>query len=315
MHRPAAALAAALTLLTGCGSSSAGGSADEGGDTRTVSHALGSSEVPAEPGRIVPLDGIYTADLLVLGLEPAGLGDQVAYQLQPYAELAPEVADLAEVPTFGDPYEPNLEALTALDPDLIVGDEFMADLYADFSAIAPTVAVTYIGNGGWRERFPDVAAAVGQEDAVEEIDAEYQAELDAVPDAAREEVVAFVRADPDGSFRIDSLPTAFPGSVAEDAGIPTLEPTGVGEFDEGSGFLQLSAENIGVLAEADRIVVGDNSFYDPALEDSLSVLERNPLWSQVPAVQAGRVEQIPGPVYNGGNYLAARLLLRELADG
>lgn len=51
-------------------------------------------------------------------------------------------------------------------------------------------------------------------------------------------------------------------------------------------------------------MLGDSSFYDPALADSLSELERNPLWSTLPAVKAGRVVQIPGPIYNGGNYYA-----------
>jgi ABC-type Fe3+-hydroxamate transport system substrate-binding protein len=262
----------------------------------------------------VTLGGIYTANLVALGLTPVGVGDPDAFEAQSYDQLFPQGVDLAQVETIGDPYEPNLEAVARLRPDLVIGDEFNEAFYDDLSGVAPTVLVTYGANGGWRERFEAVAEAVGREEQGRAVDAEYQAELDGLPDDVRDQTVAFVRADPDGSFRIDSLPTAFAGSVAEDAGIPTLQPQGIGEFDEGSGFLQLSAENLTVLREADRIVLGDNSAYDPELEDSLAVLQRNPLWSSLPAVQSGAVEQVPGPVYNGGNHYSARLLLQALVD-
>lgn len=132
-------------------------------------------------------------------------------------------------PTIGDPYEPNLEALAAQDPDLIIGDEFLGEeLYKKLSIIAPTVAVTYINNGGWRERFPKLADALGKADLVADIDAEYPA-LDGV-EGLGDETLAFVRSDnSDGAFRIDSLPAGFAGSVAQDAGLTTLQPVGIGE--------------------------------------------------------------------------------------
>lgn len=280
----------------------------------TLTHALGETEITEPPAEVITLGGIYTADLIALGLVPAGMGDDDAFQTEPYADLLPEGLELDGVPTIGDPYEPNVEAVAALDPDLVVGDEFVEAAYDNLSAVAPTVLVTYINNGGWRERFPDIAAAVCRGDRVAELDAAYEAVIDDLPEGLDDEIVAFVRADADGTFRIDSLPTAFAGSVAEDAGIPTLQPEGVGEFDEGSGFLELSGEQLGILAGADVIVAGDNSFYDPESPDTVSVLEGNPLWAGLPAVEADRVVQVPGPVYNGGNYFAATLLLEALAE-
>lgn len=280
----------------------------------TVTHALGETEITEPPEAVVPLGGIYTADLLMLGITPAAVGDDDAFQTSVYDELLPDGVDLEAIPTIGDPYDPNIEAIAALEPDLVVSDEFNEPFYENLSAIAPTVMVTYINNGGWRERFPDIADAVCRGNMVDEIDGAYQAVIDGLPDGLDDDVVAFVRTTPEGNFRIDSLPTAFPGSVAEDAGIPTFQPEGLSGFDEGSGFLELSAEQLGVLADADLIVLGDNSFYDPELQDSLSQLEANPLWETLPAVQEGRVTQVPGPIYNGGNYYAATLLLEALAE-
>jgi iron complex transport system substrate-binding protein len=300
-------------LLAGCGSGTdPAGAGGSGGETRTVTHSAGTTEVPQDPRRVVALGDPHVAALAALGVPLVGIGDQDAFVASSYAELLPEGTDLASVDTIGDPYDPNLEAVAALEPDLILGDEFL-EVYDQLSAIAPTVLVSYGANGGWRTRFREIAAAVGREDRAAEVERAYEQELAALDDTAREQTVAFVRVTPEGGFRVDSLPTAFPGSVAVDAGVPTLRPEGVGAFDEESGFLELSAENLDVLAGADRIVLGDNSAYDPTLDDSLSVLQRNPLWAALPAVRAGRVSQVPGPVYNGGNHFSARLLLRELA--
>jgi len=306
------ALLGAAGLLAACGDNGdGGGDAAADTDTRSIDHALGTTAVPADPQAVVAL-GIAFEALLVLGITPAAIGDRSARVAETYGELLPDV-DLDAIPTIGDAYEPNIEAVAAQRPDLIVGDEFIGDFYEDLSAIAPTVLVGYLSNGGWRERFPAIADAVGRADRVEAIDAEYQAVIDGLPESLGDEVVAFVRDAGPEAFRIDSLPAAFPGSVAEDAGIPTLQPEGVGEFNQDSGFLEASAENLGALDGATLIVLADNSFYDPEVADSLSVLEQNPLWATLPAVQAGRVIQIPGPIYNGGNYYAATLLLQALS--
>ncbi len=67
---------AGLLLLTGCGSNGGDGS-DASGQTRTVEHSAGTTKVPAEPGRIVALGGIYAANLISLSLTPAAAGDDV----------------------------------------------------------------------------------------------------------------------------------------------------------------------------------------------------------------------------------------------
>ncbi len=307
-----AALAAAR-LLSACGDSSASSRPPAAGPaTRSISHALGRSDVPLRPERVVALGGIYVANLLGLGLVPTGMGDDTGRQIEVYRDHLAGLADVAEVPTVGDDYEPSIEAVAALRPDLIVGDEFLEDLYPKLAAVAPTVAVTYINNGGWRERFPKVAEAVGRADGVDRVEAPYLAALEQARGRMAGQTVGFVRADGDGGFRLDTLPSAFAGSVAEDAGITTLQPKDIGTFDEGSGFLDLSAEHLGVLAGATALVLGDSSFYDPSVPDTLSVVMRNPLWATLPAVKNDRVVQVPGPIYNGGNHYAATLLLGAL---
>jgi iron complex transport system substrate-binding protein len=302
---------AAAILLGGCGGS--GDETSSSGETRRVEHFAGTTEVPAEPERVVALGGIYLANLISLGITPVAAGDDTEAQLGDVEELLPEDLEIGEIERIGDPYEPNIEAIAATEPDLIVGDEFHEEVYDQLSGIAPTVLVEYISNGGWRERFPDVAEAVGRANRIEEAEAGYEETIRNLPGEVRNSTVAFIRPDV-GQFRIDSLPSAFPGSVAEDAGIPTLEvPEGVGELDEGSGFVTVSDELLDVVAAADLIVVPDfRSLGEDS--DSVSRFERNPLWERLPAVRERKVLQIPGLVYNGGNHYAAEALLREIED-
>ncbi len=319
---PPVAVAAAALVFSACGGTAedgAEGAAASTGeptaeDTRTVEHALGSTEVPAEPSRVVTLSSLYAANLISLGLVPVAAGDQVEVQLGQVAELLPPDVDPAAIATVGDDYAPNIEAVAAVDADLIIGDEFHGEFYDQLSGAAPTVLVEYRSNGGWRERFFDVAEAVGRTGQAAQVEADYEAFVAALPEEIGDTRIAFVRSDPDGSFRIDSGEAAFPGSVAADAGLQVV--TGgddVGEFDEGSGFVTVSGERLDAIADADLIVVADFS----ALGDEATGIdgfESNPLWATLPAVQAGGVLEVPGLVYNGGTHYSARLLLEAVAE-
>lgn len=71
------------------------------------------------------------------------------------------------------PYDPAIEAVAAIGPDLIVGDEFNDSFADQLMGTAPTVLVEYRSNGGWRERFIQVAAAVRRDAEAAEVDAAY----------------------------------------------------------------------------------------------------------------------------------------------
>lgn len=282
--------------------------------TRTVDHMLGTSAVPAAPQRIAALDHTIVSNLVSAGVTPGAMpGDSVPW-LEAYGEALPSGFDLSAVPTVGENYEPNIERLAALDPDMILAPEWMAeDLYDQLVQVAPTVVFEWVSNGAWQQRFDQELAAIGRGAEAEAVRERYQQVIAGVPEAAKTTTVAFIRPAADGQFRVDSTAEAFPGSVASDAGIPILVPQGVGEVDEGSGFVTLSAELLSVLEDADLIVVADWTMMGEE-EPGVAVFERNPLWQQLPAVQAGRVLSVPGPIYNGGNYIAAELLLRAIGE-
>lgn len=299
-------------VLAACGTSDDAGP-ETAGDTRTVEHVAGTTDVPVQPVRVIGLGGV-AASLILLGLTPAAASDDLDAALDPVQRLLPDDLDLAAIPRFGEQYEPDLEAVAAAGPDLIVGTEFDEERYERLSEIAPTVLVEFGRNGGWRARFLAVADAVGRSEQAAEVEAGYEQVLSELPEAIREVTVAFIRPDADGQFRLENTADAFPGSVAADAGIAILQaPEGVGEFEQGAGFVTVSGELLDLIADADLIVVPDfRALGDDA--DGVTQFQANPLWANLPAVRAGRVLQVAGLVYNGGNHYAAEQLLGELAE-
>lgn len=307
-------LAGAGGLLV-LGAFGCGGSEEDGisGETRTVEHFAGTTEVPVNVERVVALDNTIAAGMVRLGSPPAGAADDVEAQFEGAGDLLPEGFDAGAIETVGISTEANLEAIAAIGPDMIVASDFEEEIYEELSGISPTVLIEWGNNGDWRRRFRDAAGALGLDERAEEVEADYEQFISELPGETREATVAFIRPD-GGQFRMDGAATAFPGSVAEDAGIPILDaPEGVGEFEEESGFVTVSGELLDIVADADLIVVPDfRSIGEES--DSVSQFERNPLWERLPAVREGRVVQLPGLVYNGGNHYAAETLLREIEN-
>lgn len=124
--------------MTGADSAPSGG-------TRTVEHALGTTEVPVDPQRIVVLDSAYVLDNVVA----LGFGDDVVgrVDLNGIGDVEPSwlkgEIDFAQVEYLGSlhPDGVNLEKLAALEPDLVIGvGSAFGKQYDQISKIAPAVA-------------------------------------------------------------------------------------------------------------------------------------------------------------------------------
>jgi iron complex transport system substrate-binding protein len=296
------ATAVALLAAAGCG-----GSGDETADEnagRTVTHAMGTAEISGEPERIVGLDYDVLDTLTALGLEPAGGSEAIAGFGIP-AYLRDQVGGMKLVGTIE---EPSLEAIAALDPDLIISSKVRHEqIYDELSAIAPTVFAENVG-ATWKQNVPLYGEAVSKRDEAEQLLADYEeraAELgERIADkfGGRKPSISVVRFLP-GETRIYQKDN-FIGSILEDVGLPRPKPQDVDEF-----ALYPSAEQIGLMA-ADVVFY---THYGPEAETTLPQVTSNPLWKNLEAVREGRAYNVPEDHWIVGiGVQAANLVLDDL---
>lgn len=283
------ALLGAVGLAAGCGAP--GTAAAPSAATRTVTHEFGVFEVPAEPQRVVGLEGrrdLETA--LALGLRPVGIGSNALYggtTPAPWLDLPLDGITVIQQT------EPSLEEIAALRPDLVLTrDSNIAELRDELAAIAPLLPV---GSGtdaddtgdDWRADLERVAGWLGREDRL--------AGTLAAHDARREEIAAR-HAD-----RIASAVVAVVQYSAEEGNLETSRTDGfylqaqalgalggrhlpfLEELERTDYTATFSTEQMGELAPADAILMIANT------ADERAALAAQPLWQRLPAVAAGRV--------------------------
>ena len=85
----------------------------------TVEHAMGKTEVPANPKRVVILTNEGTEALLELGVKPVG-----AVKSWTGDPWYPHIKDkMKDVKVVGDEGQVNVETIASLKPDLIIGNK------------------------------------------------------------------------------------------------------------------------------------------------------------------------------------------------
>lgn len=237
-------------------------------DTRTVEHHMGTTEVPADPQRVVVLDSPHLDAALSLDVTPVG-----AVQSSVGDGLPAYLGDRTEgIAIVGTIEEPNLEAIAALDPDLIISATVRHEaLYDQLDAIAPTVFSETSGTN-WTDQLFLVADALGRRDRAEQLLAEYEDRAAAVGEevGAADMSASIVRFLP-GEIRLYG-PETFSGTVLTQVGFDL----GDHEWNEYSMFI-ISPEQI-ELADADVIFT---TTYGP--EEDTARGSVGALWDQLEA--------------------------------
>ncbi|MGY1719196.1 ABC transporter substrate-binding protein [Blastococcus sp. SYSU DS0552] len=309
--RATALTVAAAVSLAACGNDSEPEAGSTGqaaaGDAafpRTVEHAMGSTEIPEEPERVVVLDTGELDSVLSLGVTPVG-AVTTAVDTDFLSYLAEDAEGVAVVGTIA---EPDLEAIAALEPDLILSNQVRhEDIYDQLRQIAPTVFAADLGDT-WKENLLLDAEALGKEEEAEELLADYEEQAaqlgEDIGDAAGTTVspIRFVG----GTIRA-YRPDSFVGTVLADIGLDHVDlPEG-----DNPTFAELSAEQI-TQADADVVLY---SSYGAADESGEAAVVGGPLWPRLSAVQNGRAHQVEDDVfYTGIGLRAATLQLEDLRE-
>ncbi len=296
----------------GCGADSGQGGEATSDDTRAVEHAMGTTQTPLRPERVATDNEAIVSHLAATGLLTVTGSDYIEAWLAPISGLLEPELNPEDISLIGQRDNPTLEAIANARPDMIIVETNTGeDIYDELSQIAPTVVIDRGPNADWKRAFTKTVEAAGRSKEAEEVRARYEETVERVRDRFGDIEVTFIRAETGGGFRVDGT-GGFAGSVAEDAGI-AVDNGPRGQQDDEAGFGQFSGEVLGEIKGDIIVAAGVFGVSDDEVS-SVEQFESNPLWRTIPAVREGRVLTLPGPIYNGASYLAAQLLLEELAD-
>lgn len=276
---------------------------------RMITHPLGETCVPVQVNRVVALDHTSAGDLLSLGVVPVGVANNLLPQL---AELLPGV------PRLGQSEQINLEALAALQPDLIIGAPWdMEGTYDKLSAIAPTVAVDMQTTADWQRPFRFHGQVLGMEAKAEEVLAQYQQRIEALSAQLAEPQqtqVSLVRVMAESGQIGLYLKNCFGGSILADLEVARPPSQNFGTPDQPPFVNVISRE---ALPQADGDVIllftfGATPEIAAAAEAELERLQTDPLWQSLQAVQQNQVYPV-GHYWGAGNSpLAADWVLDDV---
>lgn len=270
---------------------------------RTITHDKGTTVIPARPQRIVALDNSLV-EAVVLLKRPLVGGISSYRDLKGFPNyLGVAVRNTQEV---GPMESPDLEAVAALKPDLIVSATVRHDaLYDELSKIAPTVFVKTTGPQ-WQENITTLGKVLGAEVEASTALTDYKERAKKVGDSinakAKNPTVSMVRFL-DGPTRLMQKAT-FIGIILKDAGLARPKSQDVEDF-----ALEVGEEQIR-QADGDHIFVTSFSGGKEAKER----FERNPLWKQLGGVKAGNVHDVADEIWmTSVSVQGAQLVLDDLA--
>ncbi|WP_047983417.1 ABC transporter substrate-binding protein [Ornithinibacillus californiensis] len=295
-----------LIVISACGSSEENTTEPQSEDSYTVEHAMGSTTIEGTPERIVILTNHGTEALLSMGVKPVGAVQ--SWDGDPWYDHITDQMDGVEV--VGTESDINLEAILALEPDLIIGNKMrQEEHYEALSAIAPTVFEETL-RGDWKVNFKLIAEAIGQEEKGQEVLDQYNERVANLSEELGDKLnteVSMVRFMPEDVrvYHKDS----FSGIILEEVGLARPESQDVDDF---------AAK--GVTKERIDEMDGDVIFYFTYLKakDGQEIADEwinDPLWQSLSAVQAGKVYEVSDTIWNtAGGVIAANLMLDDLKD-
>ncbi|MGR6966618.1 siderophore ABC transporter substrate-binding protein [Geodermatophilus sp. URMC 61] len=250
--RPLAAFS--LTVATALAVSACGGSEDTTAEAAaesggvTVTHAQGETTVPADPQKVVVFDVGVLSTLDSLGVEVAGVPEAT------YPESLARYSG-SEYAKVGSLFEPDYEAVNALEPDLIIVGGRSAAVYPELAEIAPTIDLTVDNQdflASFEERVTTLAEVFGEEDVVADRLAALDqrvAEVEATAQGAGDALFVMTNAGEVSAYGPD---TRF-GLVYDELGLtPTDEGLTAADHGDAISFEYIAEKDPDILLVLDR---------------------------------------------------------------
>jgi ABC-type Fe3+-hydroxamate transport system substrate-binding protein len=264
---------------------------------------------PAE--RVAVLEWQQIEDVLTLCVEPVAVADAPGFALWNTAETLP--AGVADVGTRG---EPNLDALFAATPDLVIIEAYTPDdeIIRQLAAYGVPVLATKGADaadpiGQMKETFTLIAEATGRQERAQVVVGEFTESLAAAQAAVADSPAAgseFVYFDgwvQGGNVSIRPFGQgSLMGELGEELGMTNAW---TGEVDPAYGLGQTDIEGM--------VAVGDATFFYTGTEDPdsdvMGELAKNQIWQALPAVVEGNTHAFPPGIWTFGGPRSAQQAL------
>jgi iron complex transport system substrate-binding protein len=272
--------------------------------TRVIEHAMGSTEIKGEPERIVILTNEGTEALLELGVKPVGAVK--SWTGNPWYTHIEK--DMEGVENLGDESQVNIEAIAALNPDLIIGNKMRHEkIYDQLSQIAPTVYSNTL-RGEWKENFAFYANVLGKDAKGQEIIQKFDDRATEVSKLAGDKLkteVSIVRFMA-GKTRI-YLGDTFSGKILKQIGFARPASQQSEEFT-----IEIGKER---LKEADGQVMFYFTYETGNGEGAAREKEwlQDPMFKTLDVVKNNKVYKVDDAIWNtAGGVRAANLMLDDI---
>jgi iron complex transport system substrate-binding protein len=273
-------------------------------EVRVIQHAMETTEIKGTPERIVILTNEGTEALLAMGVKPVG-----AVKSWTGDPWYPHIKDQMEgVEVVGLESEVNVEAIAALQPDLIIGNKMrQEEIYNQLKAIAPTVFSETL-RGDWKENFKLYAKAINKEEEGNKVLSDFDNRIAELREKLGDKIntkVSVVRFMP-GKVRIYYKDT-FSGIIFDQIGLARPEAQNKNEF-----AAEITRERIPEME-------GDILFYftyETGDGEATKLEEEwinDPLFKNLNVVKNNKVYKVDDTIWNtAGGVIAANLLLDQL---
>ena len=267
--------------------------------------------------KVVVLEWTYAENLLALGIQPAGMADIESYG--DYVNIEPQLDDT--VVDVGGRQEPNLEAIMALEPDLIIGVDFRhTAMLQDLESIAPTVIFNPYPTDEsidlyeeMETTFNEMAKAVGKEAEAEEV----LADLETTYEEKAAEIEAAKLKTKD-----TILTLAYSGAAAPEIRVFTpnsmasiiLDKVGLNNVHQPDQFEVFGSSTYNV----EGLTKYENANYMFTVPDEDNIYENqlkgNAVWENLAFVKEDRTYDLGAATWLYGGPLSAKTLVNQITD-
>lgn len=314
-----------IGILTACGADESGTEPAENSDendterTVTIEDATGEKTIEGTPEKIVALEWYNAEQLLSLGIQPAGVPNIDGFNA--WMNIDHELSDNVE--DVGTRQEPNLEAISRMDPDLIIAAQFRHEQIIDrLSDIAPVVMFSPYSEEGSADLYEELMNEYKTIAKVTDKEEEAEQSIDELEDFYAEQRQRLADAGLEGTkylatmaFSSQNSPvlrlytdTSYPAAIMEKLGLENAYQT---DEVEPYGFTEVGVETL-------QNFEGDDLQFIAIVQENDNIFENqlagNAVWENLSFVKNGNTHYLPGDTPVIGGVSSAKAFTKQLVD-